>query len=302
VLLVWVLPTDLPRARGGRFEAARARMYASYGLPVAASLILALALASTDRFVLAAFRNEATVGVYQAGYSLANRTLDVVFVWLGMAGGPASIAALERGGLKALEGVAREQSGFMVALTLPAAVGLALVARPLAEIMIGPGLRAGAAEVTPWIAAAAFFAGINTHYLHTAFTLARRTGRLMLAIAIPAVLNLILNIALAPRFGLQGALWATLASYGIGVAVSYALGRRSLALPMPWSTLARAALASAGMGAAVWYTPTYGGVAELAAKALIGVAVYGLLAWLLDLCGARTHGGRLLQALRARTA
>jgi O-antigen/teichoic acid export membrane protein len=302
VLLVWVLPTDLPRARGGRFEGARARMYASYGLPVAASLILALALASTDRFVLAAFRNESTVGVYQAGYSLANRTLDVVFVWLGMAGGPASIAALERGGHTALKDVAREQSGFMVALTLPAAVGLALVARPLADIMIGPALRQGAAQVTPWIAASAFFAGINTHYLHTAFTLARRTGRLMLAIAIPAVLNLILNLALVPRFGLQGALWATLASYGVGVGVSYTLGRRSLVLPIPWSTLSRAALSSAAMGAAVFCTPAYGGAAELVAKALVGVAIYGLLAWLLDLCGARTHSGRLLQALRARTA
>ena len=302
VLLVWVLPTDLPRARGGRFEAARARMYASYGLPVAASLILALALASTDRFVLAAFRNESTVGVYQAGYSLANRTLDVVFIWLGMAGGPASIAALERGGRKALWDVAREQSGFMVALTLPAAVGLALVARPLADVMIGPGLREGAAQVTPWIAASAFFAGVNTHYLHTAFTLARRTGRLMLAIAIPAALNLILNLALVPRFGLQGALWATLASYAAGVCVSYFLGRRSLALPIPWSVTARALVASAGMGVAVLYTPALGGAAELLAKAAVGVAVYSLLAWLLDICGARTHGGRLLQALRARTA
>jgi len=41
----------------------------------------------------------------------------------------------------------------MVALTLPAAVGLALVAKPLADIMVGPGLREGAAMVTPWIAA-----------------------------------------------------------------------------------------------------------------------------------------------------
>jgi O-antigen/teichoic acid export membrane protein len=124
----------------------------------------------------------------------------------------------------------------------------------------------------------------------------------MLAIAIPALLNLILNLALVPRFGLQGALWATLASYGVGVCVSYVLGRRSLALPIPWSMLSRAALASAAMGAAVYFTPAYGGMAELLAKALIGVAVYGLLAWLFDLCGARTRSARLLQALRTRTA
>jgi len=302
VLLVWVLPTDLPRARGGRYEPARARMYAAYGLPVALSLILALVLATTDRFLIAAYLDETSVGVYHAGYSLANRTLDVVFIWLGMAGGPAAIAALERGGPAALHDVAREQSAFMVALTLPAAVGLALVARPLAELMIGPGLREGAAQVTPWIAASAFFAGINTYYLHTAFTLARRTGRLMAAIAIPAGLNLILNLVLVPRLGLAGALWATLISYVVGVGVSYTLGRRSLALPIPWSMLGRTLVAAAAMGLAVRALPAYGGALELFGKALLGLVVYAALAYLLDICGARTHSGRLLQALRARPA
>jgi O-antigen/teichoic acid export membrane protein len=124
----------------------------------------------------------------------------------------------------------------------------------------------------------------------------------MLAIAIPALLNLALNLALVPRFGLQGALWATLASYMIGVAVSYSLGRRSLALPIPWSALARTLIAAAGMGAAVHFAPAPGGVLELFGKALLGVAVYAVLAWLLDICGARTHSARLVQALRARTA
>ena len=42
-------------------------------------------LASTDRFLLALFMNEAAVGAYHAAYSIANRTLDVMFVWLGAA-------------------------------------------------------------------------------------------------------------------------------------------------------------------------------------------------------------------------
>ena len=68
------------------------------------SLILALALATTDRFLLAAYLGRhGSVGVYHAGYSLANRTLDVMFIWLGMAGGPAAVVALERGGKAALD-------------------------------------------------------------------------------------------------------------------------------------------------------------------------------------------------------
>ena len=115
------------------------------------------------------------VGVYHAGYSLANRTLDVVFIWLGAAGGPALIMALERGGPKAMREAAREQAAFMLLLTVPAAVGLAMVARPLAELLVGPELRVGAAQVTPWIAASGFLGGFTTYYFSQAFTLSRRT-------------------------------------------------------------------------------------------------------------------------------
>src|ERR1700761_5154658 len=110
ICLTWALPTELRQTRGGAFERARMKLYAAYGLPVSMSLILALVLATTDRFLLAAYLNESSVGVYHAGYSLANRTLDVMFIWLGMAGGPAAIAALERGGRKALHVTAREQA------------------------------------------------------------------------------------------------------------------------------------------------------------------------------------------------
>jgi O-antigen/teichoic acid export membrane protein len=302
VCLIFALPTELKQARGGLFEPVRARMYAAYGMPVSLSLILALALATTDRFLLAAYLNETSVGVYHAGYSLANRTLDVMFIWLGMAGGPAAIAALERGGITALRETAREQAGFMIALALPAAVGLALVARPLADVMIGVRLRAGAAEVTPWIAASAFFAGVTTYYFHTAFTLARRTGLLLAAMAIPALSNIVLCLALIPRFGLQGALWATLISYALGAVASFGLGRRALALPVPWDVLARAGVAAAVMALAVGAVPASGGVLELGAKAAVGVVVYAVLAYVLDICGARTQSVRLVRALQPRRA
>jgi len=302
ICLVWALPTEFRQARGGAFEMARARLYAAYGLPVSMSLILSLVLATTDRFLLAAYLNETSVGVYHAGYSLANRTLDVMFIWLGMAGAPAAIAAFERGGHAALKLAAREQASFMLALTLPASVGLALVARPLADLMVGPGLRDGAAHVTPWIAASALLSGLTTYYFHTAFTLARRTRLLLLAMAAPALSNLLLNWYLIPRFGLDGALWATLASYALGLLASFGLGRRALALPIPWQTLGRSGLATTAMALVVFSLPAWGGFWELAAKASAGAAVYGLVAFSLDICGLRSRGLRKVRGLQVKEA
>ena len=300
VCLIWALPGELSQRAGGRFERARARRYAAYGLPISLSLILSLVLASTDRFVLAAWRDVTTVGVYQAGYSLSNRTLEVMFIWLGMAGGPAAVAALERGGRSALRKLAHEQASLMVGLTLPSAVGLALVARPLADLMVGPALRAGAAEVTPWIAASAFLSGLTVYYLHTAFTLARRTHLLMLAMALPAAVNLALNLILVPRFGLQGALVATLASYGLGAVASFGLGRLVMPLPTPWLTLAKAGLAALVMALAVHALPAGGGWLELATKAGAGALVYALAALALDVGQARRRLPRLIRAAQAR--
>jgi len=303
VVLVFVLPTELRRLEGGEFVPNKAQAYAAYGLPVALSLILALALATTDRFLLAGFLGDTAVGVYHAGYSLANRTLDVMFIWLGAAGGPALIVALERGGGAALQKAAREQAGLMLALGLPAAVGLALVAGPLAHVMVGPALRDGAARVTPWIAASALFAGLTTYYTHQAFTLGRRTGLLLLAMSIPAAANVGLNLILIPRLGLQGAMIATTASYGLGLAASIGLGRFAQPLPLPLGALAKAALASAIMGVAVSRIPGLGGgVLELGVKALAGALVYGALAYVLDIAELRSKGRGAIGVLRARAA
>lgn len=302
VVLIFVLPTELRRGAGGAFVANKAQAYAGYGLPVSLSLILALALATTDRFLLAGFRGDTAVGVYQAGYSLANRTLDVMFIWLGAAGTPALIMDFERGGAAGLDKAAREQAGFMLGLALPAALGLALVARPLAEVMIGPALRVAAAQVTPWIAASALFLGLTNGYTHQAFTLGRRTGLLLAAMSVPAVANVGLCLWLIPRFGLQGAVWATTASYGLGLVASAVIGRLAQPMPLPLGAIAKAASATAVMGLAVSSLPALGGVGELALKAGVGAAVYGVCAYGLDIAGLRTRGRGALAGLRAKVA
>jgi O-antigen/teichoic acid export membrane protein len=241
--------------------------------------------------MLAGFVSDTAVGVYQAGYTLANRTLDVMFLWLAAAGGPALIMAFERGGSDGLGKAAREQAGLMVGLALPAALGLALVARPLADVMVGPALRTGA-----------LFLGLTNSYTHQAFMLGRRTGLLLAAMSLPAAANLALCFWLIPRFGLAGAVWATTASYGIGLVASAALGRFAEPLPIPIAAIARTAAATAIMGLAVAALPSLGGFPELALKAGVGAAVYAIAAYALDIAGLRSRGRSALGILKLRTA
>jgi O-antigen/teichoic acid export membrane protein len=296
-VIPFVAAGEWRRAASARPERARIGRHLAYGLPVACSLILALVLSTTDRFLLATFLTPADVGVYHAGYNLANRTLDVAFIWLGAAGGPALIMALERGGLAALTRSAREQADIMVLLTVPAAAGLALVACPLAHLLVGPALADGAARVTPWIALAGLLGGFTTYYFHQAFTLAKRTPRLLTAMAIPAATNLLLCLLLIPRFGLDGALWATPISYGVGLLASWGLGRSAIALPLPVRAFCEALGGVAVMALAVSRIPDFGGALELFIKSGVGAAVYGAVMIGLDAGGLRS---RALELLRAR--
>ncbi|MGH6992473.1 MAG: lipopolysaccharide biosynthesis protein, partial [Caulobacteraceae bacterium] len=168
VILIFCLPGEMSAIGKGRAGVTRARSYFAYGAPVAAGLVLSAVMATTDRFLLAAFDGESAVGAYHAGSSLAGRAMDAIFIWLAMAGGPAMIAALERGGEAALHKAAKRQAETMIAIGLPAMVGLVLVARPLAAVMIGPSLSVEAGMVAAWIAIAGFLAGLTCYYLNLA--------------------------------------------------------------------------------------------------------------------------------------
>ena len=302
IALPFILPGELRFAHNGRIDRGRLKAYALYGYPIAASLALTLVLSSTDRLLLALFIDEAAVGAYHAAYSLANRTLDVLFIWLGAAGGPALVMALEQGGRDRLKEAAREQASTFILIALPAAVGVALVARPLAEFMIGAELRAAAAQITPWIALSSLLAGCTTYYFHQAFTLGRRTELLLVVMLVPALANVLLNLALIPIFGVLGAAFATAASFAIGLAASVALGRRAMPLPVPWDTLVRCGVASLAMAMVVSRLPALGGVAELGLDASVGGLTYGAAALILNAAGVRDVAQRLITARRSVTA
>ena len=302
LVLPFVLPGELRQARGGVHYRARTASYARYGYPIAAGLGLSLVMASTDRFLLEVYMGSAAVGAYHAGYSLASRTLDVLFIWLGAAGTPALIMAWERGSRDAFLKAAREQASTFMLIGLPAAVGVALVARPLADFMIGENLRAMAASITPWIALSAFLSGCTAYYLSQSFVLGRRTERLLMTLCIPAASNVLLNILLVPQMGVHGAAIATAISFAIGIAASIGMGRKIVAMPIPWNALVRCGLACLAMTAAVLPLPALGGVPELILKAGVGAVVYAVVALALNAAGVRDIAARLIQTRLGRRA
>ena len=274
-------------SRGGRFDRARVKPYLAYGVPVALALSLNIALDAGDRILIALFLGPEAVGVYAAGYGVADKTVGLLCIWAAAAGGPMMMAAWEREGPEAVREVSSHVARTLMLIAAPAATGLALVAQPLAEVMIGEEMRTQAAEIIPWIALSGLINGFVLHYVSEAFQLSRRTGLRAALMVVPAVANVALNIVLLPWIGLMGAVYATVACYALALLLLAVVSRRLAPLAWPWTDFLRIAGACAAMAIAVRLMPALGGVAELSLKACVGAVVYVLAALAFNAAGAR---------------
>jgi O-antigen/teichoic acid export membrane protein len=275
-------------AKGGVHEPDRAKEYFAYGAPIAGALILSLVLTNGDRFIINAYLDEAAVGAYSAGYQVAARILDIIFVWGSAAATPLLIAAYERGGANAARLVAADGYAIRLGIGAPAAVGIALLAGPICAVLIGESLRDRAVEIVPWIAISSVMAGM-CDYFTDAFMLAKKALIRAILMLVPAILNIAMNIYLLPRIGIMGAVAATISAYGVGMVMLALIGRRYVKLPIPLLETAKIALACAGMAAIVMALPDLGGIVEIALKASLGGLTYGCLALLLNVAKARSR-------------
>jgi len=303
ITLFFEFPAQARKARGGAPKKKRALVYFAYGLPVSVSLVFEHLLSAGDRFLIAGYLNEAAVGIYSAGYGLADRTLDILFIWLGTAATPLMIRALEQKGPEAARAVAAQSARVMGLIGIPAAVGLALVAEPLSTVMVGEEYRSGAALILPWIALAGLMKGLMTYYFHESFILKRKTRWMAAIMGAAAFLNLGLNMIFLPLFGIAGAAAATLIAYAASLVACAAIGRQLFPLPLPWLDWGKSAAAASLMALVVYFVPVTGpAIIVLFVKAGLGGTVFVTASLALNTADCRSWLGIAQSWLRPAEA
>ncbi len=281
----------LPRLKGGIFDSKKVKIYAAYGIPISLSLILSYALNSADVYLIAGLMGEASAGEYNAGYNLANRSLEIVFIWISMAVTPVAITAFERNGSEVSQSIMRDYGASLLWITLPAATGVALVAQDAGFIM-GESVRENAVMVMPWIAFAGVLNGFINYYIQRAFMLSGATKSFVWVMVPPFVLNIGLNLWLIPLYGLLGAVYATVAAYSLGTIIAFIIARRYYPLPLPLKALGQILLACAVMAAAVLVIPWpeyWPDAVKLFAKAGWGAFVYIVICWIINAANCRNY-------------
>lgn len=288
-------PRLFARAKGGVYSEQRAVAYASYGGPLAVALALDLGVQMFARIILAQQSGVAELGAYAAAFGLA-RPLDLIFIGAGAAFAPLVLTAYEAEGPDAARQTAARIFAILATIAIPATIGLALVAEPLATLLVGEALRAEAVHALPWLAVAALATGFNLYYWSEAFQLTKRTGLRALIMLAPGAVQLIVTATLAASQGAVGAAIGAAAGAVTGAILLALIGQRLMALPAPLSAVLRTCAASAFMAGAVIATPGGADIAGLAAKVFAGVCAYAAAAYVLDVADLRTFiGARALR-------
>ena len=300
--LIIDLPFMLKKMKGGEVQTVKANTYFRYGMPICISLLLAYALNSADMYLIAGIMGESSAGQYNAGYNLANRSLDIIFIWIAMAATPIAVTLMEKEGVERSREIMKDYGASLLWIAMPAATGIALVSKEFGFIL-GESVRAEAVTVMPMIAFAGVLNGLISYYAQRAFMLSGKTSMFMWAMVPPVILNIALNLWLIPIHGLMGAVYATVISYAVGFVLAVAMARRFYPLPIPVRATLEIGFACACMAVAVLALPDTSRLPDFIAliiKAAIGATVYGTVCMAINAANSRTFIKGLIEQRRLK--
>jgi O-antigen/teichoic acid export membrane protein len=199
----------------GRFSTPELRTMLAYGLPLVPSALSAWALALIDRIILSRLGSLSEVGEYAVANRLALLlTIGMTAFLFALSPFLLSTYSEDPRQEKAARGRTLTYLTFILAF---AGLTLTLFAKEIFEI-VAPAFDDAYLAVGPLALGTALY-GISA-LLTTGLAIVRKTAHLAALGIVAAVLNILLNFALIPPFGIVGAGLATAAGYG-ALALSY---------------------------------------------------------------------------------
>jgi O-antigen/teichoic acid export membrane protein len=257
-------------------------------LPMGFSLMVTQIYYNLDTIMLGFIKGEKVVGWYNAAYK-------IVLLFIGFVGlfGNALFPAFSRyyqESRERLQNIVHQSSRVTLFFGIPIATGVCLLAKELMQIVYGPLYLNGAValQILIWVIFS-IYANVPFAYLLLA---AEKQKKYMYAVGAGALINLILNFLLIPRYSLLGASIATIVCEFVvlNLTLFYA---RGLVKVLLLSYLFKGIVSSFLMGVIIYFLPF-----SLPLKILIGGIAY--VFWMFVLKGVKSKDVTLVfQLLRS---
>jgi O-antigen/teichoic acid export membrane protein len=221
----------------------------SFSAPIVGVNVAAIILSVSDRFVIAGYLDARAVGLYSAGYAIAEGGMRLISNVIQLAVNPVAYDSWETyGQIPTFEFIER-LFRFYALIAIPAVVGLSLLSKPIVVTFTTSEFSEGS-KIIPFVAVALLFHGYAL-LMNIVFDSTKRTVIPFLNFAGVGLFNVAANIVLVPRYGFEAAAWTTTASYVLLFGLTILTVRTIYPLRFWGSYLWKALVASAGMAAVI---------------------------------------------------
>lgn len=235
------------------------------------------ALKLADRLILQRYVALSAVGVYSVGYMLGGTLFDLIASSVNSAILPFVYQTAREESEERSKSVFAELAAWNAALIALIGLVTILFAHEVIVILTTRDYLAAETVVTMIVWASIFQA--LAHVPTRAIYLVKKTGYLLVVFLVPAVLNVGLNFALIPPFGIRGAALATLIAYPVLFALTLWVAQHVYPIPYDYWRMAKPLAVLLALCIGKEAIPTDSLVAAVALKALLLAAFpVGLLA------------------------
>jgi len=247
------------------------KLFAVYGFPMIGWILCAQILDLSDRVVLGALRGSREVGIYSANYNL-------VRMGFGLVSGPVLTAlyavvmnAWEKGHREQIADIISEFSRYYMLAIVPLITFVSVFRLEIVSIVLGSEFREGY-TIVPFVLAGTMVWGLAM-IGHKGLEIYEKTTTMLMLVIISALANIILNFVFIPKYGYNGAAFATFISYLLYPILVYVATKRLVPWRIPWLGIGRIVVAAAVMAGVMM---VIGGSVDELVPAIVGLIIAGI--------------------------
>lgn len=221
--------------------------YLNFGVPAIPAMFAHTIVSISDRFIIGFLLGATFVGYYVPGYTIGLRFSSLITAGLGMVLLPTVSDYYENGNISKVKTILGLSVKYFLLLAIPYFVGAIIIGRPLLRILTTSEIATEGYPIMIMSAFTGILSGIFVIFRQVIF-LKKQTKLIALFWGLAAAFNIIGNIFLIPRIGIEAAGMTTIISYFIVSGLTIHFSLKTIKVDFDYKNILKIVLSSSIMG------------------------------------------------------
>lgn len=211
------------------------RQATAYGFPLVISGLASILLSSSDRYLIGYFMTKADVAIYSVPYNLCSYLSGILTSGIQFAFIPIVMNEWNKGFFDRVHLELQRVIRLYCLVAFPLVAGMCVLGRQII-VLLASDKYSEAYYILPYIVVGVMIQGLLTP-LWMGLVFSNSTRQIASMTWQAAILNIVMNLLLIPKFGLYGAAVSTLFCYTLLAVVGAVRSSKHFQIKIPWSPI-----------------------------------------------------------------